>query len=392
MPGAPPLNPTSFRADPEGMPQLRRLHGFRHKETLARSRTALVGMSAAIACVLAACAAIPWPQPPRTPSSSVRRSDRWLDLRGVVHVHTRGSHDSPGTVEEVVEAARSAGLEWVALTEHFEPGELPSWGRIRGVTILPGYELRAAGASLFAIGVSERPPELPDPVALVRRIHELHGVAVVGHFEQSQLADPGAFERAAPDGVEIVNLHALARERTWSLAWKGVFLPTPVALRSLLRVPEANIARWERLPGSPTLVAGVDAHAKFRVLGALGGTLDRYRDIFRSLTTHVLARDADAASILEALRAGRTYVAVESLAPVDTFVFERRGKDFLLEAPAEARLALVCDGVEVASVLARRAELSPSPGARRCRAEAWRSKRLWIMTGHLEAATAPGHS
>jgi hypothetical protein len=289
----------------------------------------------------------------------------------------------------VVEAARSAGLEWVALTEHLEPGDLPRWGRIQGVTILPGYELRAAGASLFAIGVSERPPDLPDPVALVRRIHDLHGVAVVGHFESSRLADPAAFERAAPDGVEIVNLHALARERTGSLAWKGVFLPTPVALRPLLRVPEANLARWEQLPGSPTLVAGVDAHAKFRVLGPLGGTLDRYRDVFRLLTTHVLARDGSPASILEALRAGRSYVAIEGLAPVDTFTFEPLGKGFLLEAPEQARLALVCDGVEVASAFGRRAELSPSPGALRCRAEAWRSDRLWILTGHQDAATGP---
>jgi len=357
---------------------------------MTRWTAALVAMSAAIAFTFAGCAALPWPQAARAPSSSARRSDGWLDLRGVVHVHTRGSHDSPGTVEEVVEAARSAGLEWVALTEHFEPGDLPRWGRIRGVTILPGYELRAAGASLFAIGVSERPPELRDPVALVRRIHDLGGLSIVGHFERSQLADPAAFERAAPDGVEIVNLHSLARAATWSLAWKGVFLPTPVALRSLLDVPRANLARWEQLPGSPTLVAGVDAHAKFRVLGPLGGTLDRYRDVFRLLTTHVLAHDRAASSILEALRAGRTYVAIEGLAPVDTFTFERHGRDFLLEAPAQARLALVCDGVEVASVLGRRAELSPPPGARRCRAEAWHSERLWIVTGHRDAQDGAG--
>jgi hypothetical protein len=315
-----------------------------------------------------------------------------VDLRGVVHVHTRGSHDSPGTLDEVIDAARSAGLEWVALTEHFEPGDLATSGRIRGVTVLPGYELRAAGASLFAIGVSERPPDLRDPIALVRRIHELGGIALVGHFEKSGLADAAAFARAAPDGIELVNLHALTRDRMGFVAWRGTFLPTPRALRPLLRVPEPNLAAWERLPGPPSIVAGVDAHAKFRLLGRLGGTLDRYRDIFRLLTTHVLARDAGAASILDALRAGRTYVALEGLAPVDTFRFEHRGGRFRVEAPEEARLALVCDGVEADSVLARRAELAPPPGAQRCRAEAWRGDRLWVVTSHRDAAPPPAES
>ena len=350
----------------------------------ARLPTAAAGGTLLVALALAACAAIPWPQPSRAPSHAA--SDGWFDLRGVVHVHTRGSHDSPGTIGEVVAGARSAGLAWVALTEHYEPGELPAFGRIRGITVLPGFELRAAGASLFAIGVSERPPDLRDAVALVQRIHELGGVAVVGHLEHSGLADPTAFARAAPDGMELVNLHALVRDRMGSVAWRGAFLPTPVALRPFLRVPEANLAAWEQIPGPPSIVAGVDSHAKFRLLGPLGGTLDRYRDIFRVLTTHVLARDAEPASILDALRAGRTYVAIEGLAPVDTFRFARLGGRFLVEAPEEARLALVCDGAEVGSAVARRAELSPPPDARRCRAEAWRGDRLWIVTGHRDAA------
>ena len=369
-----------------------RLAGLLARDPYASAVTRIRWAFAALALAFAGCAAIPWPLPARPPTSATRSGEGWLDLRGVVHVHTRGSHDSPGTVDEVIDAARSAGLAWVALTEHPRPGDLPTWGRIRGVTILPGYELRAAGASLYAIGVSERPADLRDPVALVRRIHELAGVAVVGHFEKSGLAEPAAFARAAPDGIELVNLHALARDRMGAIAWRGAFLPTPVALRTFLRVPATNLAAWQRLPGPPSIVAGVDAHAKFRLLGPLGGTLDRYRDIFRLLTTHVLARDAGAASILDALRAGRSYVAVEGLAPVDAFRFEPRGERFFVEAPEEARLSLVCDGVEVQSVLARRAELSPSPGAQRCRAEAWRGDRLWVVTSHRDAATTAGHT
>ena len=54
---------------------------------------------AALLLGLSGCAAIPWPQTPRMPFPD-RSPEGWLDLRGVVHVHTRGSHDSPGTIEE----------------------------------------------------------------------------------------------------------------------------------------------------------------------------------------------------------------------------------------------------------------------------------------------------
>jgi hypothetical protein len=339
--------------------------------------------SAALLLALSGCAAIPWPQTPRTPFPD-RSPEGWLDLRGVVHVHTRGSHDSPGTIEEVVAAARSAGVSWVAITEHTRPGELGAWGVIDGVTVIPGFEMSSAGASLLAIGVAERPPVSKDPELLVRWVHAAGGVAFVGHFEHSRLADPEAYRRAAPDGVELVNLHAAALERSASLGWRVPFLPTTFALRSLLYLSPENLANWERLPGSPPIVGSVDAHAKFRLLGRLGGTVDRYRDMFRLLTTHVLVRDGSAPAILEALRAGRSYLAFEGFAPVDAFRFEPVAGAFALAAPRPARLALVCDGVRAAEADGAAAVLSAPAGASRCRGEAWLGARMWILTGYRD--------
>jgi hypothetical protein len=129
-------------------------------------------------------------------------------------------------------------------------------------------------------------------------------------------------------------------------------------------------------------VGAVDAHAKFRVLGPLGGTIDRYRDMFRTLTTHVLARDASAPALLEALRAGRSYLAFEGLAVVDVFRFEPDPGGFALAAPRAARLRLVCDGVHAAEADAQRAVLAPPAGARRCRAEALLGSRRWVVTSY----------
>jgi hypothetical protein len=329
--------------------------------------------------LLAGCAAIPWPYS-GWPRAEAARADGWLDLRGAVHVHTRASHDSPGTIEAVVAAARAAGMAWVALSEHTRPGRQGPWGVIDGVTVLPGFEASTAGGSLLALGVAEPPPKTKNPAVLVRYAREAGGVAFVSHFERSRLGEPAAWEAAAPDGVELVNLHANSALGRASLGWRVPLLPGAVALRSLAFVPEQNLARWEALPGPPPIVGSVDAHAKFRLLGKLGGTVDRYRDVFRLVTTHVLARDASAASILDALRNGRSYVALEALGRVDAFRFEATPAGFEVEAPAKARLTLHCDGRRAATEKAQRALLVPPPGAKRCRAEAWQGERLWVLT------------
>ena len=331
--------------------------------------------------LLAGCAAIPWPYTDRPHAEA---DGDWLDLRGAVHVHTRASHDSPGTIEAVVAAARATGLAWIALSEHTRPGRQGPWGEIDGVTVLPGFEASAAGGSLLALGVAEPPPKTKDPAALVRHAQDAGGVAFVSHFERSRLAGAAAFAAAGADGVELVNLHANAVLRRGSLGWRVPLLPGSLALRTLAFVPDENLARWTALPGPPPIGGSVDAHAKLRLLGPLGGTVDRYRDVFRLVTTHVLARDTSAPAVLEALRSGRSYVALEALGRVDAFRFEATPAGFEVEAPDEARLVLVCDGRVAAEKQARRALLAPPPGAERCRAEARKGERLWVLTSPLE--------
>jgi hypothetical protein len=331
-----------------------------------------------------ACSALPWPagRPHSLSAVSEGASDDLVDLRGVVHVHTRDSHDSPGNIGDVVEAARSAGVAWVALTEHTRPGVPAARGRVHGVTLIPGYELRGWGGSILAIGVEALPAERRDPVALVRQIHEAGGLAFLGHLERSRV-EAAEYARTGLDGIEIANLHASALEAgRLQLAARGLLLPTPWLLRALIRTPRANLARWDGIPAARTIVGAVDAHAKVRVLGPLGGIVDSYARLFRLLTTHVLARDASRAAILEALREGRSYVAFEGLRRVDRFQFERVDDYFALAAPARARLVLFCDGTAAEAVEAKRAVIAIPPDAAWCRAEAWRGRRLWIVTSY----------
>lgn len=340
----------------------------------------LVRLLAGLTLGLAGCAALPWPQVaipigPRPGPAGL------LDLRGVVHVHTRGSHDSPGTIASLTRGARSAGVLWVALTEHTRPGGPPQSGVRDGVLLVPGFEFKAWGGSLLALGVDQRPGRRLGAHALVRAIHAAGGLAFAGHFETSRL-DAVEYLASGLDGVSIANLHASALQVSGRMIAGLLFLPGPFGLRTLMRIPQGNFEHWETLPRADAIVAGVDAHAKFRLLGPLGGTIDGYDRMFRLLTTHVLARAPTRSAILDALRAGRSYIAFEGLGTVDRFRFERRGGDFLLEAPRRSTLVLVCDGIEAARSDAPRSLLQIPEHARRCRGEARLGRRLWIATSY----------
>ena len=351
------------------------MKGRRRLETLALGLSALA---------LSACAALPWS------SGSLRATafpaeDGLIDLRGVVHVHTRVSHDSGGSIGEVIDAAHGAGVAWVAFTEHTHDASLvPANGVIEGVILIPGWEIGMLGGSILALGIADASHLPRAPGALVQAIHERGGAAFVGHLERSSLADPIRFGAAAPDGIEIANLHAAANEVRVRLALGELLLPAPLALRALLRTPSANLGLWASLPGAPAIVGGVDAHAKFRALGPLGGTLDRYRDLFRLLTTHVLVRERTAPAILKALREGRSYVAFEGLAVVDRFQVTRERAGVRVRAPRPARLALVCGGVVASEVEAAEAVLQTSENTDRCHVEAWLGQKLWIVTSRLD--------
>jgi hypothetical protein len=342
-----------------------------------------LAVCAAASCALAACAALPWPSGSARRATSISAGDL-IDLRGVVHVHTRVSHDSKGDIGELIDAAHDSGIAFVAFTEHPYRARLrPARGVVEGVILIPGWEVHSAGASILALGVDGRAGLSREPRALVAEIHARGGLAFVGHLESSQLADPALFAEVAPDGIEIVNLHAAALDARTRLALGELLLPAPCALRVLLRPPTENLARFARLTGVRALVGGVDAHAKFRVLGPLGGTLDRYRDLFRLVTTHVLARERSAKGVIEALREGRSYVAFEGLARVDHFEAARTAEGYPVRAPEEARLDLVCAGAVVDSSVATEALLRAPADAERCHVEAWLGSRLWVITSPL---------
>ncbi|WP_135364816.1 PHP domain-containing protein [Halosimplex halophilum] len=130
------------------------------------------------------------------------------------HVHTDASYDCSAAPERVVDAALSAGLDAVAVTDHDTvAGVGPTVEAAAGTDLLvvPGVEVSTADGHLLALGVDRAPaPDRPlaETVAAVRAAG---GVAVVPHpfqvsrhgVRQSVLADCDV------DGVETRNAVAV---------------------------------------------------------------------------------------------------------------------------------------------------------------------------------------
>ncbi len=105
-------------------------------------------------------------------------------MRLDLHVHTRHSRDAKGTVLELANAAKSAGLDGFAVTDHDTVAghaEIRDASRETGLLIVPGVEVSTRDGHLLALGIEEAPePEQP-MLRTIKRIHAAGGVAIPSH-------------------------------------------------------------------------------------------------------------------------------------------------------------------------------------------------------------------
>lgn len=232
------------------------------------------------------------------------------DYRGIIHCHTKYSHDSTGRYEEILAAAKSAGVDFVVITDHppeDDPGRplREGWRGLRdGVLFIQGAELRG---NILAIGIRE-PIRSRDRQAMIDEIHAQGGLAFVCHPEE--VTD---WNLRGLDGMEVYNVHAALGRRMKDPAFltEAVRLLTEDPDRLFLPLAELDpevVGRWRslRIAG----IAGNDAHRNVKLFGV---QLDPYDRAFRFVSTHVLAESLTETAILRALRERRCYVAFDIL-------------------------------------------------------------------------------
>lgn len=273
----------------------------------------------------------------------VPESDPFADYAGVFHVHTALGGHSEGRPEEVVAAARAGGLAFVVMTEHPAPGADTAAATLRGthegVIFLNGSELVARGGERLFVVPGFDPPA-PDALPyqeLINRARAAGRLAVVAYPERVRDWGVRGF-----DGLEVYNLYTNAQRINYArLLFDGLWSYSAhpdLLFATFYERPDDNLRRWDELNAAGVArhaaLAGNDAHANvgFDVEypgGAgeklFGVRLDPYERSFSVVRNHVVLRKGEpltAASLLEALRAGRAYIAFALFGDAGGFRFE----------------------------------------------------------------------
>jgi hypothetical protein len=290
-------------------------------------------------------------------------------VRGALHVHTTRS-DGRGTVEEVVAAAKDAGLGFVVLTDHndFAPRE-PAF--VHGVLLIPGVELSTEQGHLLAFGM-QRPLEgvraWMDGGEAEAAVEKAGGMSVLAHPVQRR--NPWRHPEAAlrADGFELYSADSFFRDAlrhpfSRLLPAVGAYLGQPVhGVMTLVEPQPESTARLLELTREKPKVAlcSHDAHG-----------LPRYRDVFQAMAMYLpppgggapqaLPEDARAAAdqVVKGLASGRAVCAFRALGEPEGFSLEG--------VEAEHREARVGD------VLTVRLPTSPEDTVR---VEVWGAGRL----------------
>lgn len=291
-------------------------------------RTALIATAALGAAVVVSCL-MALPPPPLVSTGSPDPSLRARTLAGAVHVHSTVS-DGAGSRAEIAAAAARAGLQFVVFTDHGDGTRPPEPAAyVGGVLCVDAVEISTDQGHYLALELGASPYRLGgSAAAVVEDVARLGGFGVVAHPDSPKEALAWRDWGIRVGGVEWLNADTefrRASRRRIAATLLGYPLRPGPAMAGMLTRPDVTLRRWDAetsIRPVPAL-AGHDAH------GGVGGGLEggpampglaSYESAFRSFATHAIlaavpsgAPGPDSKALLAALRAGRSYTAVQSI-------------------------------------------------------------------------------
>jgi len=360
-----------------------------------RWRWALAGLGVALLCWLG------WGLAVARPARAPRPAPTSGELRGAWHVHTTRS-DGRGTLAEVLQAARAAGLQFLVVTDHnvLAPEDA---GWHDGVLVIEASEASSRFGHVVAVGLPRALTPAERGAEPLEAIAALGGQAVLAHPFHARRPWSG-WERGPWRGIEVVSNDTSWGEITVGRGWGRILpglaaLPFDAARTVIGLVPATNkeeavleaglrsdAARTRREDGSPApprvLLCSADAHG-----------YPTYRAAFEAFSMHVPVRPvgdaaADGRAVLAALMDGRATCVFDGVAPASGVRLARApGGGITLQADADlggAEAVLWSGGAVVASGRgeggAIRFDCAGGCRAGIYRAVASRDGRPWLFT------------
>jgi hypothetical protein len=341
---------------------------------------------------------------------------------GVVHIHTSLS-DGRGTPADVVAAARSAGADFVVVTDHnrVEPATFADIAQPGAPLLISGSEISTEGGHILAVGL--RAPAFRFSGTLrevLDDVRHLGGCAFAAHptsprgetrFTREE--EPGGF------GIEVVNGDTAWREASPPAialaAWTYPVNPA-FALARTLGTFEAERRLWDSVLARrfAPAVGSVDAHGRIPISAAVSLPVPSYSAQF-GLARTVVHLDqplpshpaAARAAVAKALCSGSSVVAIPSLADPKGFFFVARTIGDEVAGPGSTvrfapGLRLQAGGAAPVSVIHRLVESGKvvatasgfldhavsSPGVYRVEAYVNGKATPWILSNPISILTA----
>ncbi len=263
-------------------------------------------------------------------------------IAGVFHVHTRRS-DGSGSPDEIAAAAARAGLQFVIFSDHGDGTRVAAPPAYRsGVLCIDAVELSTAAGHYVALDLPRAPyPLRGEPRDVVEDVARLGGFGIVAHPASPNPRLRWGEWTPPLDGIEWLNGDSEWRDERGPLLL-GALLAYPfrpaAALAGLLDRPEVPLQRWDELTRRRMVVglAAADAHSRLGWSeddgeargGAMSLHLPSYLASFREFANRaILLRPlsgdarADGRALLDAIRAGRVFAAIDAIGSPVTFDF-----------------------------------------------------------------------
>lgn len=139
----------------------------------------------------------------------------WQPMLIDLHTHTYPlSDDSTLSPDELVTAAKEAGLDGLCLTEHdrfWDADAAAKLSRRHGLLVLPGCEVTTEEGHLLVFGLKEYVFGMHRAAFVKRLVHEAGGAIVVAHPYRRTALDEAAVEQARRNSLYTL-VHAVEVE------------------------------------------------------------------------------------------------------------------------------------------------------------------------------------
>lgn len=303
------------------------------------------------------------------------------DHTGIIHLHSEYSYDGRVPIHDILQAARKNSIDFLMLTDHAcltakEKG-LEGWHK--QVLLIVGQEIAPRFNHYLAFGI-DTPIEVdendePEPQLYIDEVKKKGGIGFIAHpdHEGTEMFHVKHFPWTDWNVIDYTGIGI------WDFMtdWQSSLVNYPVAIMSycfpafFLRGPrKITLDRWDSL-NSHLKIVGIgelDNHDTPKKISALTLSVFPFNKAFRFVRTHVItddpftgSNDNDVSIILDALKRGRAYIAMEYFREAtgfrfflsddnnavtlgDTFVL-RKNAVASIHTPVPAKIRLIRDGI-----------------------------------------------